>query len=293
MKEQFQEMRGKWRYLWNLPGFRYAPASSMFRLARWRLHCALGIPATIRLNPWGVRFFLPARWRGAGTTMIYTARAQYERELTYLHRFVAPGMVVVDGGASCGIYTVVAARLVGPSGRVLSFEPGVEAFSTLRKNIELNRLINVRAHCAALSDRDGRAQLYHHKHGPNSFSIGHSGNTAINSEPVITRTLDEVFREEPAGRLGFIKLDVEGAEELVLRGARQVIARLRPTIQFEVNAAAAKQLGLHPCGAWELLKTWGYRFFFLSRSSELCESVKPPTVDTIENVIAVHRRQLK
>jgi FkbM family methyltransferase len=225
--------------------------------------------------------------------MIYAVGAQYERELTYLHRFVRPGMVVVDGGASCGICTVVAARLVGPSGRVFSFEPGVEAFSTLTKNIELNRLINVRAHCAARSDRDGRAQLYHHEHGPNSFSIGHSGNTAIDSDPVVTRALDEVFRKEHAGGLGFIKLDVEGAEELVLRGARKIIARSCPTIQFEVNATGAKQLGLHPYGAWELLKTWGYRFFFLNRSSDLCESVKPPTVDTIENVIAVHRRQWK
>jgi FkbM family methyltransferase len=223
--------------------------------------------------------------------MIFAVRNHYERELRYLHHFVAPGMVVVDGGASCGIYTAVAARLVGPSGRVLSFEPGAEAFSVLTKNIQLNHLTNVRAHCAALSDRDGRALLYHLERGPNSFSIGCPKSTAVESEEVVTRTLDEMFREEGIDRVEFIKLDTEGAEELVLRGAGQSIARSRPTIIFEVNAVAARQLGLRPCGAWELLMTWGYRFLFLTESGDLRELDEPPMADTIQNVIAVHGRQ--
>jgi FkbM family methyltransferase len=293
MRARLQEIRGKWTYLWGHPGFRRAPASTMFRLMRWKLHCALGIPATVNLRPWGVRFYLPARWRGAGATMIYAVRARYERELIFLHRFLAPGMVVIDGGASCGIYTVVAARLVGPSGRVLSFEPGAEAFSVLTKNIEINHLTTVRAHCAALSDTDGRAHFYHHEHGQNSFSLGHPGNGTIDSESVVTRTLDEVFREEDAGRLGLIKLDVEGAEELVLRGSAQTIAHSCPTILFEVNAAAAMQLGLPPYGAWELLRNWGYRFFSLAGCGDLRELDKPLPVDTIDNVIAVHGKRCK
>jgi FkbM family methyltransferase len=293
MRERFREIRGKWRYLRGHPGFRRAPASTVFRLVRWRLHCALGIPATVDLRPWGVRFFLPARWRGAGTTMIYAVRDQYERELAYLSRFLAPGMVVIDGGANCGIYTVVASKLVGPSGRVLSFEPGSEAFSVLTKNIEINRLSNVRAHCAALSDTTGIARLYHHEHGPNSFSLGHPGNTMIDSEGVVTRTIDEVVRDENASRVGLIKLDVEGAEELVLRGARKIIAHSCPTILFEANATAAMRLGLQAHGAQELLRNWGYRFFSLNGCSDLRELDKPPSVDIIDNVIAVHGTRCK
>jgi FkbM family methyltransferase len=187
----------------------------------------------------------------------------------------------------------LAARLVGSSGRVLSFEPGAEAFSVLRKNIKLNHLINVRAHCAALADKDGRARLYHHGHKPNSFSIGHSENTAIESEHVVTRTLDEVFREEDASRLGLIKLDVEGAEELVLRGAGQVITDSSPTILFEINVAAAKQLGLQPYGAWELLRNWGYRFFSLTGCEDLRELDQPLRSVAIQNVIAVHGKRWK
>ena len=293
MEKTFQEMRGRWRYLWNLPRFRKAPASTLYRLARWRLHCALGIPATVNLNPWGVRLFLPARWHGAGTTMIFAVGAHYESELRYLHHFVTPGMVVVDGGANCGIYTMAAAKLVGPSGRILSFEPGAEAFAALTKNIELNRLSNVCARRAALSDRKGKTRLYHFQPGPNSFSIGRPVNEAVESEEVATRTLDEIFREEKVDRVGLIKLDVEGAEELVLRGAGEIIAHSYPTIIFEVNATAAKRLGLHPSGAWNLLLAMGYRFLFLIESGELRELDRPPAADAIRNIIAVHGGQQK
>ena len=122
-KRLFQKLRGKWRYLRNHAGFQQAPLTAISRLIRWRLHCALGIPAIVNVSPWGARLFLPPQWRGAGTTMIFAVRGHYEKELAYLRHFVSPGMVVVDGGANCGIYSVAAGRLVGPSGRVIAFEP--------------------------------------------------------------------------------------------------------------------------------------------------------------------------
>lgn len=292
-KRLFQELRGKWRYLRNHAGFQQAPLTAMSRLIRWRLHCALGVPATVNVSPWGARLFLPPQWRGAGTTMIFAVRGHYERELTYLRHFISPGMVVVDGGANCGIYSVAAGKLVGPSGRVIAFEPGAKAFSVLSRNIHLNHLRNVRAYCAALSDKDGTARLYHHMHGPNSFSLAFPKKAVLDSEEVVTRTLDEVIREEGLDRVGLIKLDVEGAEELALRGAAQVTARFRPTIIFEANPAAAEQLSLAPSGTWDLLRTWGYSFFFLTRSGDLGELDEPPAADDIINVIAVHRRRRK
>ena len=223
--------------------------------------------------------------------MIFAVGSRYEKELTYLGNFISPGMVVVDGGANCGIYSVAAARLAGPGGLVLAFEPGAETFSVLKRNVEMNRLTNVRSYCAALSDKDGRARLYQHADGPNSFSLGPSENAIIESKEVVTRTLDGVLGEVGVDRTGLIKLDVEGAEELVLRGAKKVIANSHPTIIFEVNAGAAKRLGLSASGAWELLRSWSYRFFFLTESGNLRELKQPPAADDILNVIAVHSRR--
>ena len=248
----------------------------------------LGIPSILSLPEFDARFYLPPRWHGAGTTMIYALRTSYEQELKHLSRFILPGMVVVDGGANCGIYTVAAAKLVGPSGLVLSFEPGAEAFSVLRKNIGLNCLRNVRMYHAALSEKEGKAALYHHKGRPNSFSLGSSGASETDFEEVAARTLCNAMQKHAIQRIGLIKLDVEGAEELALLGGKPIIACSRPTVIFEVHAAAAKRLGLSPTGAWELLEGLGYNFFLLTDRGDLCPLNQPPAGDDVINVVAIH-----
>jgi FkbM family methyltransferase len=285
-----QGIGGKYQYLIAHPGFRRSPTLTLARLLRWRVQCALGIPAILSLPEWNARFYLPPRWQGAGTTMIYALRSSYENELKHLSRFISPGMVVVDGGASCGIYTVAAAKLVGPSGLVLSFEPGVEAFSVLRDNIGLNGLKNVRIYRAALSDTEGKAALYHHAHRPNSFSLGPSEAPSIESEEVTIRTLSRAAQEEGAQRIDLIKLDVEGAEELVLHDAEQLIARSRPIIILEVNGIAAQRLGLDPIGSCRVLQKLGYTFFSLTEWGDLCPLDHQPLGNEIINLVAIHEK---
>jgi FkbM family methyltransferase len=202
-------------------------------------------------------------------------------------------MVVIDAGANCGIYSVAAAKLITESGVVLSFEPGLQSFDVLRRNIDLNHLSNVRAYRAALSDRDGTARLYHDAQGPNSFSLGSLRNTDEEFELVPVHALDLVLEHEAKGRVGLIKIDVEGAEELVVRGAKQIIARSHPKTIFEVNAVAAKRLGLSPTGTWEILENWDYKFFFLGESGKLSELYHPPAAGHVMNVIAIHRSEFK
>jgi len=209
--------------------------------------------------------------------------------LAYLEHLISPGMVVVDAGANCGIYTVAAARLVGPSGRVLSFEPGLQAFSLLKKNIELNQFQNVRAYRAALCDKNGQARLYHDELGQTSFSLGYSKNARAEFEEVTTRTLDSVLEEERVGQVGLIKLDVEGAEELVLRGVEKLLVHSRPKFILEMNAFAAGRLNLRLMSSWELLKGYGYDFLDLSDAGTPRRLNEPPAGDTITNVIAIHR----
>jgi FkbM family methyltransferase len=284
----FAHVRNKVRCLTSHPGFQQSRVRTLSRLCHWGLRCALNIPAIVALPEWDARFYLPSRWHGGGTTMIYALRGRYEAELLHLHRFVSPGMIVVDGGASCGIYTVVAAKLVGPSGLIFSFEPSREAFSTLETNVRLNGLTNVRPCQAALSDRLGAAVLYHHPEGPNSFSLGppNAGKPAF--EEVTLCSLDHIMPEELVSRIGLIKLDVEGAEELVLRGARSILARSHPTVIFEVHSLAAQRLGLDPVGSWSLLSSLGYKFFLLVDHGSLCPLKSPPAASTPINLIAMH-----
>lgn len=225
----------------------------------WRVRCALGRPATVILDPWDVRIRLPARWRGV-SKLIYAFRERYEPELRVLAPHLPSGGVMIDIGANIGIYTLVAARLVGPYGRVLAFEPAAEAHETLMANLEANSFTNVLAWRLALTDAIGTARLSHEPDASrNAILTGPPGTDDY--EEVETGTLDAIDARERLPRVDLIKVDVEGAEELALRGAAGVLARHSPVVIFEVNPEAAARLGLRGDGAWKALAGMGYRFY--------------------------------
>ncbi len=222
----------------------------------------MGASATVELPGFGGKLFLPPRWDRGGATMVFAARERYEPQLLHLRSFVGPGMTVVDGGANLGIYTVAAACLVGPTGRVLAFEPGAESYRTLMANVALNGFRHVHVFHAALAETPGSAPLYHHR-GPNSFSLARPPDGAGLAERTTTVTLDRIIEEEEVDHVDFVKLDVEGAEELVIRGGEAMIRRFRPTFVFEVYRDAAARLGLDELGACKRLAAFGYEFFEL------------------------------
>ena len=138
---------------------------------------------------------------------------------------------------------------------------------------------------AALADKEGSASLYHSGRGPTSFSLGPPAHGSCRTEVVTTLPLHKILQEENAEHVGLIKLDVEGAEELALRGALPLIASFRPCVIFEINPCASTGLGLRPHGAWELLENAGYRFFSVLEGGDLRKLSAPPAGG---NVIAIH-----
>jgi FkbM family methyltransferase len=218
--------------------------------------------------------------------MIFAVRENWKPELACLERFVSPGSVVVDAGACLGIYTIAAGKLVGESGRVLSFEPGVESFPVLERNIKLNCLRNIRAFRMALSNSEGKARLYHNVYSITCHSLGADPQLSDGFEEVATTTIDRVLEQEGIDRVDFLKMDVEGSEELVLRGARSLLRRARPVILFEINPKAIEQLGLTKYGTWNILDGLGYHFFSLGSAGKPQKLDSPPPGG---NVIAVHK----
>jgi len=281
----FAYLSSRWRYLHSLPAYQRQPLRVLARVLRWRLHCWLKIPAVVRVPKWNARLSLAPAWSGAGVTLFYLTREDYEPEVAFLEKIVQAGDVFIDAGANCGVYTIAAAHWVGPTGRVLAFEPGAESLAMLRRNVTLNAFPHVEVFPLALAAQTGTARLYAHAHGASSFTLGETEEGRRHSFTIETITLDAVLAQQRLERVDVLKMDVEGAEELILRGAGELFARAQPKVIFEINPPACARLGLSERGAWDFLATRGYRFFLMDESGTLAPCPEPPGP---ANIIALH-----
>lgn len=145
----------------------------------------------------------------------------YEPRLTaFAKKVIKPGTTAVDVGAHIGYYTTLFAELVGPSGRVLAFEPEEQNLQRLRLNTAACG--NVTVYPCAVSDQTGMTSLY--------VSAGNSGDHRTHqtagrvAAEVPTMRLDDV-PDLKTSCIDFLKIDAQGAETAILRGARDVIGR--------------------------------------------------------------------
>jgi FkbM family methyltransferase len=154
---------------------------------------------------------------------------------------ISTGGVFLDVGAHIGYETLKASVRVGPSGKVISFEPNPGTLNELRANIAASHATNVTVEPIACTDKEQMVTLY------DSTSVGNSGASSLSmanadeakegslpSYVVRGRPIDAVVRELGLTRLDVIKVDVEGAEYLVLLGARETLQRFHPKLVMEV-----------------------------------------------------------
>jgi FkbM family methyltransferase len=264
VKSFLKKLEAKWEWLKTEHGFRRAPVRTLVRLISWRARCLLQSEIVIKLRRWNLKMSLPTRPRVMGE-YIYPFRENYEPELAYLEEALSPGGVFLDVGANIGIYTLVASRIVGGTGRVVAFEPSNQSFPGLQRNVALNSLTNVIALRTALGEKVGRTRLYHAL-DPVANSLRGDPSWGGESEEISIETLDHVIEQVSIRRVHVIKIDAEGSEELVLRGARQILTAMRPLVIFEVNPEVCARLGLSPTGAREFLENLGYKFRVLQNN---------------------------
>jgi FkbM family methyltransferase len=158
-----------------------------------------------------------------------------------LGELVKPGQTVYDVGANIGFFTILCSRLVGPQGRVYAFEPIPQNLVTLRHNIELNGLTNVVIVEKALSSSTGTAEMF-----VSPWSAFHSLNvdgatkqdnhgSEAGEISVETVTLDEFVQGDDVRTPDLLKIDVEGAELIVVEGMRETLRSAQPLLLCELH----------------------------------------------------------
>jgi FkbM family methyltransferase len=219
--------------------------------------------------PFGARFRVQRDELGA---MIL--RGEFEnRETRFVERFLKPGMTVLDIGANQGYYTLLASQRVGTNGRVVAFEPSPREREALEFHLRLNSCSNVSIEALALSDYEGDADLYLVKGketGLNSLKPPAVRQELLERVRVEIRPLDNWLDEQKIERVDFVKLDVEGAELSVLKGAAKVLGGEKaPVILIEVANIRTMPWGYKVDEIIRYLRESGYELFEIEEDGSL------------------------
>lgn len=180
-------------------------------------------------------------------------------ETQFVRTCLRKGQTFVDVGANIGWHSLVAANRVGPSGRVIAFEPVQRTFAELESNIRLNRLSHVTLNPLALSDSDGTIAIYGNKEGDSGGNTMFGGADRVLLEQIKTRRGDDVLSELSVDVIDLLKVDVEGAEMHVLRGLERFFSERRiKAMMLEVNAAHLYAAGTSPKELIDFVSAQGF-----------------------------------
>ena len=203
-------------------------------------------PLRYALSLAGVETYLRVRYPATGLTAqvragpywkywkALEAGAEDDGNFKHLASAVKPGQTILDVGAWEGPYTLLFAGLVGEQGHVHAFEPDPRALDALRENVKVNRLANVTVEPRCLSDGEGSAPFYDARGGTLGSLLKNDWVASFSQVTVETTTIDAYCRTNGVDVDG-IKIDVEGAEALVVEGARETLARRRPWVFLEFH----------------------------------------------------------
>jgi len=216
---------------------------------------------TIPRNIQGSKMLLDAFDMVLSKTLFFTG--VWEKEVTDLLRAITKeGMVLVDVGAHIGYFTLLGARLVGKTGIVCAFEPGITNYTLLTKNVWLNGYENVIRVNKAVTDEVGTASLFLNEDNSGDHSLRPSwGQKKIDVE---TTSLDRFF-EASGFWPDIIKMDIQGAEMAALRGMDGLI-RANPSLKLIIEfwPVGLRGYGDSPEALLEKLLEYGFRIYHIT-----------------------------
>jgi FkbM family methyltransferase len=229
---------------------------------------------------------------GAEVDEVVFVTGSYEpNEMAFVASVLQPGMTALDVGANVGWFTLTMASRVGPQGAVVAFEPSPRERVRLEEEVDRNRLPWVKIRSEALYDTSATLQL----HVADLAHCGHNtlggfiyqGVEEVQSVAIVAARLDELWPSLALTRLDLVKIDVEGSELRVLKGATATLRRYHPTILMEVQPASLHQLGDDVAALQAFLADLGYSVYSFDSGTGL------PSVDRslplTANVVALSR----
>ena len=209
-------------------------------------------------------------------------------------RLVRPGDTVLDMGANYGMYSLLSCGLAGPSGQVHAFEANPDLAELMRESAKINGFDNLTVHAAALSDHEGKANLYVPMRDSGLASLSDQGSGQARAVEVPLKETGPYLESLSLGPIKLLKSDLEDHDFAVLSSARSVLEKNPPAcILFECHTVAVP---FWESDLVELLSSLGYEeFYSVPRTFFKTRLVKQARGDNetglSRNFLAVHRTQ--
>jgi FkbM family methyltransferase len=291
------------RKIWAHPANRYPSVlQALGRSSSWvsyQLQKQLGLfPAHGRVIPWidGLRVRLLSSSQQS-QACLYFGIPDWP-SMQFARRFLRPGDLCADIGANVGIYSLLLARHAGAA-NVHAFECLPSNIPKLRTNLALNRLEGVVVHDVALADRDALVSL-------NASDNDSTASISPAAPPTTTGVNDDSGAFVQARRFdgfpwpkrfAYIKIDVEGAEQLVLTGSEMLLRRSAPMVWSFELLNTQQRLGSNQQALLDVFARWQYRFYLYRPNSNTlvhyasdAQGYWPQRED--DNVLAIHASAL-
>ncbi|HKD15360.1 MAG TPA: FkbM family methyltransferase [Candidatus Angelobacter sp.] len=218
------------------------------------------------------------------------------QESACIRDILRPGMTFIDVGANWGFFTLMAAHLVGPSGKVVAIEADPRVFARLKQNVTRNLLRQVQIFEMAVADRHGTVTLAGH-----SESAGNPGVSRLvengSAEPlkfsVKSCPLDSLLQQTHLENIDLLKIDVEGAEDLVLEGMEEGLrSRRYHRILLEIHPLQLAERGRTAREVIAVLTEHGYRGYALDYFKALRKAHYKPWLHSSEFIMPLQNVEI-
>lgn len=185
-------------------------------------------------------------------------------EILFVRKFLEKGDIFLDVGANIGLFSLIASQYVESKGKIYAFEPTPETFSRLCENVEINAFSNISTFQIGLSDKEEELL----------FNVSQAGYDAWNSFAKLkeledscsisikTTTLDSFLNQQEISDVNLIKIDVEGWEMNVLKGAKDLLSKEKaPVLMIEFTEGNAFSAGYYCGEIYDYVKKYGYNWY--------------------------------
>ena len=205
--------------------------------------------------------------------------------IDYFCKTIKEKDIVLDIGANIGIYSLIAGKRVGKFGKVYAFEPATKAYNNLLSNIELNKFDNIIPIKSGVSECSGTASFNICEDDAFNSLGGTPMREIVKKETIELTSIDDFVKKNNIKKIDVIKVDTEGAEYLVFKGAEKTINIYKPILFFENNPSAQEGFKNNSNDLLKLIRSNNYRLYELE-NKKLVE-IKMDSNRIVYDIIAI------